>query len=345
MFERIGTGDCTPPFPIYHDLVERLLAAHAAGHDGHDATVAHALATLAGHAYADTGTMASIMARLGLAGGTCVRVAQTVDAMYIHTTAYLLQSRCGRLAILCYRGTEPATLGNWIADADVGSEALRLAPGPAGLVRVHAGFHRNLRATRWAVLEQLRMARQGRSLLEPERAVAHPLQALYVTGHSLGGALAAVFALTLADAVDDIGACLRAVYTYGQPLCVGAPLPPQAETIAQRTWRHVLPLDPIPALPPAAWGAFAHFGHEYRPCNPGGAWQAARDPVAQMPTLKGLGRSLLSLAGAQRRRDPQRPAFAEHLPHRYIDALRPAGVLTEYAEATAPPAWPPQADA
>jgi hypothetical protein len=60
-----------------------------------------------------------------------VRLTQTVDAMFIFSTVFLIQSRCGRIVILCYRGTEPGALANWSGDAEVGLEAdtLPLADG------------------------------------------------------------------------------------------------------------------------------------------------------------------------------------------------------------------------
>lgn len=142
--ERVVGGGCDPPFPVYAHLADELAAAHHAGNGERDATVAHVLATCAAYAYSDADTVATMMTRLGLDANACVRVTQTVDAMFIFSTAYLVQSRCGRVVVLCYRGTEPATLGNWLGDAEVGSESstMTLKDG-APAVRVHAGFHRN----------------------------------------------------------------------------------------------------------------------------------------------------------------------------------------------------------
>ena len=87
--ERLTGGTCGHPFPVYEDLAESLLLAHGAGEDARDAMVAHVLGTCAGYAYADIGTVATIVAKLGLEGSACVRIAQTVDSMLIHSTAYL----------------------------------------------------------------------------------------------------------------------------------------------------------------------------------------------------------------------------------------------------------------
>ncbi len=134
-------------------------------------------------------------------------------------------------------------------------------------------------------------------MLAPAQPVGSPLEALYVTGHSLGGAMAVLFALSLADETEESGllakllARLRAVYTFGQPLVVCEPFPPAVATLAQRIHRHVLRRDPIPALPPSPWGRLTHLGREYR--FEGGEWQPAEKPVAQLANLREVPRALL----------------------------------------------------
>ena len=66
--------------------------------------------------------------------------------------------------ILCYRGTEPGNLFNWLGDADTEAEPMNLhSESP----RVHAGFYRNVRAARLAVMPELQHALERRSLLDP----------------------------------------------------------------------------------------------------------------------------------------------------------------------------------
>jgi predicted lipase len=326
---RLTGGRCGRPFPIYDNLVPDLLAAHHGDRVDRDATVAHVLATAAGYSYSDMETFATIMSRLGLEDNSCVRVAQTVDAMFIFSTAYLVQSRCGRVVILSYRGTEPATLGNWLADADVGSASLVLG-GDA--LSVHAGFYRNLRATQWGVINELHLALRGRSLADPEKELDHPMQALYVTGHSLGGAMAVLFSLSLAGNAAErvVAEKLRAVYTFGQPLTVGEPLPEVARALGRKVFRHVNARDPVPALPPLAWGRFAHFGHEYRYTD--GEWKASDTPVAQLKGVREIPLSLLAFFATAKHRTASRYSMKEHGPQHYIAALRPRGRVTEFGD-------------
>jgi hypothetical protein len=331
--ERIPGRACGPPFPVYEHLLDSLAAAHAGGAVERDATVAHVLATCAGYAYADIETFAMIVSRLGLDAEACVRVSQTVDAMFVCSTAYLAQSRCGRVVVLGYRGTEPQNLGNWLGDADVGSESsilsVREGVHPP---RVHAGFHLNVRATWWGVMEELTRALQGRSLLDPTRTVERPLEALYVAGHSLGGAMAVLFALAVAGGVERraIADRLRAVYTYGQPMAVCAPLPPWVNEVGRKIVRHVRARDPVPRLPPAEWGPFVHIGQEFR--EDGGVWRRSPSPVEPLVKTREIAQSMVALLAPARQRRSFRYSAAEHRPHHYIEALRPRDRVSELGD-------------
>lgn len=326
--ERLTVESPSEPFPIYSDPIGDLLRAHVGDMADRDATVAHVLAVLAGYAYSDTATVAMMAGRLGMAGSACVRIAQAVDAMTIFSTGYLLQSRCGRVVIVCYRGTEPANLGSWLGDADVGSHTIHVA---GGRLTVHSGFDRNVSATRWPILELLHAAARGESIARPGARVDHPLEALYVAGHSLGGAMAVLFALRLVGSEDGRGldGRLRAIYTFGQPLATGRPLPERTLAVARRLFRHVHARDVVPSLPPAAWGALEHFGHEFHYAN--GHWRR-RDPVAQLSSFRDVSRSVLAMLAPAKKRDQSAYTIADHAPHHYIAALRPAGRVTEFGD-------------
>src|SRR5512140_2368492 len=130
-----------PRFPVYPDLAATL--ANATEHPDKKRVVAHVLATLSAYAYSDADTVATIATRLGLEENRCLRIGQEVDAMFIRSTAYLLQSSDRSVAILCYRGTEPVNFVSWLTDADVSPTKMELqAPGGGASFAVHAGFYR-----------------------------------------------------------------------------------------------------------------------------------------------------------------------------------------------------------
>ena len=145
--------------------------------------------------------------------------------------------------------------------------------------------------------------------------------------------MAVLFALKLAGAREHgaLAAKLRAVYTFGQPMAVGGPLPPVADDIGRKLFRHITSRDLTPALPPAAWGAFTHFGKEYRHTN--GEWQRSEVPVAQLVRTSEIPRSLLAFLATNTRR-PYQYSVADHGPHHYLSALRPVQRVTEFGD------WP-----
>lgn len=347
----------TPTFPVYQHLVESLLDANDP-----DATVRHVLAVGAGYAYSDAGTVATMMARLGLDRIRCVMVSQSVDAMFIRSTAYILQSTDRRLVIICYRGTEPVNLVNWLTDADVNPTwvpfQFPLGPdpdsgvhAPDGTPAVHAGFYRNVRATRYAVMGVLRRALVGKSIAAEDDSPGTPMQTLYITGHSLGAAMAAMMAVMIKtnSSYSELADKLKAVYTYGQPM-IGDPdfaaLCSHArfggtQFLADKLFRYIYAHDVVPQLPPTETGPFRHFGREFRcdalpttPAAPRPEWTEAPHPTRQT-NLVGLsiGAAALFTAQVARLRGlPLQQSIVDHGPQNYIAALTPKGVRSEFGD-------------
>jgi Lipase (class 3) len=270
-------------FPVLSHLCDDLV--QAVTHPAVD--IAYALATCSGYAYSDAGTVAMMMARMGLSGNHCAEIGLSDDAMFIDSTAYLVQSDDGRVVILCYRGTSPLNFIDWLLDADLDPERISLALAHDGMASpaywVHGGFYRNMRATRHKVVKALERALRGESVLDGGGPMPHPLEALYLTGHSLGGAMAALMAVVLhvEPAYQDIRAKLRAVYTFGQPMvgppavaefCRTAGFPPLIRYVHQR--------DVVPHVPPRDSGQFEHFGAEYQ--YQSGTWTPPSPPIAQV---------------------------------------------------------------
>jgi len=152
------------------------------------------------------------------------------------TDTHALALADGGDLIVAFRGT--ADLRNWLTDLECAKSEFKIH----GLkLKVHAGF---LRA--WLSI------RDEVSALVSSRAPGPA--SLFLTGHSLGGALAMLAAMDL----QGVAAC----YTFGQPR-VGAPAFANAYNafLRARTFRVVNSDDLVPRLP---WllASYRHAGNE-----------------------------------------------------------------------------------
>lgn len=328
-------------FPVYHDLAVTLAGADRQP----DGAVAHTLAVAAGYAYSDSKTVAMMLARMGLADNRCHRVEMSVDAMFIQSTAHVIQSSDGSVVIVAFRGTELTNLVNWLTDLDVHPDKIELPfPGAAGPFAVHAGFYRNVRATWFKVVEALERAKEGRSVRDddPNSQMANPMTALYLTGHSLGGAMAALLAVMLVvddDYANCFGPIFKGAYTFGAPM-VGSPEFAEAcanhPVLSHDVVRYVYKRDPVPHLPPRDSDRFAHFGREFR-YEGSFPWKdTSDDPIGQVGHLVGLIEAPLAFVARQFRLTRGLPfqfSLHDHAPHHYISALTPPGVPNEFGDA------------
>ncbi len=138
---------------------------------------------------------------------------------------------CDTHAVLAFRGSDPVTLPNWLTDAVV-----RLVERSEYDGRVHLGFSSVLKRT-WKKVEASLEGIEGRPL--------------FLTGHSMGGALAMLTACRLAKADRPP----IATYTFGSPrvgdlrFCERYDLP---------TYRVVNRLDIVPEMPIASMKKLLH---------------------------------------------------------------------------------------
>jgi hypothetical protein len=171
--------------------------------------------------------------------------------MLVVATAFFI--RQGNVGVLCFRGTEPRNAINFLTDATVEEKDLLT------LGHVHGGFHRNTRAVWSDAAEKIAAAVEGSDGHEP---MAH----LYITGHSLGAAMAVIAAAIIHgdDAYADWRSLLRGIYTYGQPMVGNAEFARTCEErFGKMLFRHVYGKDLVPRLPPMTTGSFKHFGSEF----------------------------------------------------------------------------------
>jgi hypothetical protein len=283
-----------------------------------------------------------IMARMGLEDARCRTIGQYVDAMFISSTAYLVQSKCGRVVVLCYRGTEPDNFINWLTDADVNPSKVPFAfGGRDSQFLIHAGFYRNVRSTRYEVVSSLERALRGESILADAAKLEYPMQALYLTGHSLGGAMAAIIGVMLKTepAYREIAQKVRSVYTFGQPM-VGSPEFAAAcdadRFLGRNVFRYVYGRDIVPALPPALSGSFSHFGSEFRAKPEAGApFKPTPERTRQVSHFVHLAEAPIAFLARQVqffRNVPFQYSLSDHGPQHYIESLTPPGVISEYGD-------------
>ncbi|WP_438022425.1 lipase family protein [Sorangium sp. So ce233] len=218
------------------------------------------------------------------------RVIVENNALFLASEVCFIQSKCRRLLIVCAKGTEPGNIFNWLTDASVASQRFH------ALGRVHGGFARNL-AVMWDVIDRyLGAALRGEDVYEvlpgiessPRRPVGPrvdgepapeavgKLEALYITGHSLGAAMAVLAAARLFTdgKYGDVRRFLRGVYTFGQPMVGDAAFAARAEELfGDRFFRFVYANDIVPRLPPLSTGHFAHFGKAYRSTGEGWTYE------------------------------------------------------------------------
>jgi hypothetical protein len=279
--------------------------------------------------------------------------------MFICSTAYLIQSQCGRLVMLAYRGTEPLSFINWLTDGDVNPVKIELpAQNPAARSeppKVHGGFYRNQRATWFDVEQGLHLALGGQSILGDGAKVA-PVEAVYVTGHSLGAAMAALAAFRIVKdpAYAPIRERLRGVYTYGQPMVGNKLFAEECEKdafLGSRVFRHIFKNDIVPVLPPSLAGEFQHFAPEYHSVNDKGGWRATKpgDYVKQLSHFSGP--AVIAASAFAINQVPILRKIAEvahqvpvieraglvyslydHGTGNYIQTSQPAGIITEFGD-------------
>ena len=140
------------------------------------------------------------------------------------------------LGIVAFRGTQPTDLIDWATDANCA--LVQDAPG-----MVHSGFKRALDLV-WPAV---------RAFIGEKRRV-------FITGHSLGGALACLAAARVAHQSVDSAKTLT-LFTYGQPRTGDASFVADVnDTLRGRMIRVVNNLDLVPRVPPRN-SFVAHYGH------------------------------------------------------------------------------------
>lgn len=154
-----------------------------------------------------------------------------------HTQAFLTGN--DRLLILAFRGTERAALRDWMTDIDV----VQITDFGG---KVHRGFTFALYSVLHQIANELRILRDN-------------YQPLFITGHSLGGALATLATVIL----EEMNYPVQGIYTFGSPR-VGDQVFSQAfdQKFWFRTFRFVNHNDVVTRVAPPQLGSlnYDHVG-------------------------------------------------------------------------------------
>lgn len=144
--------------------------------------------------------------------------------------------------VVVFRGTED--IRDWITDASIFMSPFK------GEARVHSGFARSLDAVWGTITETLRgWSGGGRTI--------------WLTGHSLGGALAVLASARLRFPRDPSGMMVpvTGVYTFGQPRVGNAAFAADCNTAyGNRIFRVVNDRDIVARLPPREVLGYEHCG-------------------------------------------------------------------------------------
>lgn len=128
--------------------------------------------------------------------------------------------------VLCFRGTQQ--LRDWMTNVNFETQPIQDPKGKTGIVgNMHKGFHEAYKSVEDAIADRL----EGTEGLP-----------LYITGHSLGGALAVV--ATWYQSSQRLAAC----YTFGAPRVGDDQLQGRFKT---PIYRIVNAADPVPFVPPS----------------------------------------------------------------------------------------------
>jgi triacylglycerol lipase len=148
--------------------------------------------------------------------------------------------------LVTFRGTDPKKPIDWFIDFNALKER-----GTFTGAKVHDGFADALESVWGQTLA-------GKQIL-PQRLLDRGNRAVWITGHSLGGALAE---LAAARAVLESAISVQGVYTFGQPRVGDGAFAQRMETaLGARVFRFINNRDIVPRVPLFAMG-YRHYGSE-----------------------------------------------------------------------------------
>jgi predicted lipase len=150
--------------------------------------------------------------------------------------------------VVAFRGTEETKLADWLTDLKFSQEIFPYGDA-SHTIKVHSGFLKAYKSVRDAVLEEARKTKYKR---------------IICTGHSLGGAVANLYAVDISFRVLTVDILC---YTYGSPKPGNEDFGKLYDKRIPNTFRIVNGSDGVPKLPPHGYihvGKFCEIGDKGR---------------------------------------------------------------------------------
>jgi len=171
-----------------------------------------------------------VLARWGLQPVSLIAPRKVLRLPLSSTRGLIATGRGATIA--AFAGTDPAALGNWVTNFNLGARARD----------IHRGFEDAVDAV-WT---------------DVAAALKTNSQPLFIAGHSLGGALAIIAAERLRR---ELNVEATGVYTFGAPRVGSAAFAGSYNAcgLGDRSYRLIHGLDIVPTLPPSRLG-FRHVG-------------------------------------------------------------------------------------
>ncbi|GGL91487.1 hypothetical protein GCM10010129_39020 [Streptomyces fumigatiscleroticus] len=305
---------------------------------GYEPDIALLLSAVSAWAYSDLDTLHNMLrTAFGMEDVRGEAFSVVNVALFVDTQAFFLRGTLPgrtpgdarrRIGILAFRGTEFGGVTLTDIYTDINTETVPY-PDTVG-ASVHAGF---LRAFKYAwpdIVDEL---------AKPAHAVDH----LFITGHSMGGALAT---LATCELVDDslsllprklrahLRSAFRGLYTFGQPMVGDQAFADHFQTlVGAMTFRHVYQQDLVPRFPPRTAGEFRHFGREFFGTRTS-LWSEQELPVQQVFsatvsfTIGILAFVLRQMPAGRKLSLPV--SLADHMPQNYVDCSKLRSAATTF---------------
>jgi triacylglycerol lipase len=232
------------------------------------------LAALAKAAYAESAAAQAAAASFGLTDFQWIQFSKPLEDVYAFVAGG------PDYVVISFRGTDPQDWNNWMTDLHATAAPFAwLFQGAGEVGEVHAGFGHAL-FDAWSKIDTAleNILPKPATGTDPGQLANTAQRTLWLTGHSLGAALAVLTGAAFSMWTDDVKRQVNGIYTFGQPrvglyeFCGN-----YDHQLRSRTFRFVNKKDMVPRVPFRGWdysdvGQMIHFDSNDEPRLESAEW-------------------------------------------------------------------------